>query len=111
MATAANAEGGWISMVLAPPYTPTAANPDPESGTFEDHTPVQVGPYVGHAGTWTTFAKPSGTASEQAGLYVQIPLADGQAQDLVVSANDLSTSQLVALVGSGLTDATGTSGS
>lgn len=102
MAAAANAEGGCIAMVLAPPYTPTAADPDPESGTFENTPPVQVGPYEGRVGTWTMFAKPSNVATQQAGLYVEIPLADGQDQDLVVSSNDLSESALVALVATGL---------
>jgi hypothetical protein len=102
MAVAANAEGGCIAMVLAPPYTPTTADPDPESGTFENTQPVQVGPYEGRVGTWTMFAKPSNVATQQAGLYVEIPLAGGQDRDLVVSSNNLSESALVALVATGL---------
>jgi hypothetical protein len=102
MAAAANAEGGCIAMVLAPPYTPTTADPDPESGTFENTQPVQVGPYEGRVGTWTMFAKPSNVATQQAGLYVEIPLAGGQDRDLVVSSNNLSESALVALVATGL---------
>jgi hypothetical protein len=102
MAAAANAEGGCIAMVLAPPYTPTTADPDPESGTFENTQPIQVGPYEGRVGTWTMFAKPSNVATQQAGLYVEIPLAGGQDQDLVVSSNNLSEGALVALVANGL---------
>jgi hypothetical protein len=102
MAAAANAEGGCIAMVLAPPYTPTTADPDPEAGTFENTQPVQVGPYEGRVGTWTMYAEPSDVATQQAGLYVQIPVAGGQDQDLVVSSNNLSESALVALVATGL---------
>lgn len=35
MVDAANAEGACLSAVLAPAYTPTAASPDPEAGSFE----------------------------------------------------------------------------
>lgn len=109
MAVNANAEGGCIFMVLAPPYTPTAADPDPEAGTFESTQPVQVGPYTGRVGSWTSVAKPSGVATQQAALYVQIPLTSGQDRDLVVSANNLSASALVSLVANGLS-VTGSSG-
>lgn len=102
IATAASADGGCIAMVLAPPYTPTATDPDPEAGTFEITPPVQVGPYEGHVGTWTSYAKPSNVATQQAGLYVEIPVAGGQTQDLAVTANNLSESALVSLVANGL---------
>ncbi len=102
VAVNANAEGGCITMVLAPPYTPSAADPDPEAGIFESTQPVHVGPYEGRAGTWATVAKDFGVATQQAALYVQIPVAGGQDQDLVVSANNLSESALVALVANGL---------
>jgi hypothetical protein len=106
MIAAANAEGGCVAMVLAPPYIPTTANPDPESGTFENTQPIQVGPYEGRVGTWTMYAKGPNVAAleatQQAGLYVKIPLSGGQDQDLVVSSNNLSESALVALVANGL---------
>jgi hypothetical protein len=102
MNAAANAEGGCVTMALAPPYTPTPTNPDPEAGTLEDTPPIQIGPYEGRVGTWTSYAKPSGVASQQASLYVEIPIGGGQTQDLVVSANSLSESALVSLVADGL---------
>jgi hypothetical protein len=102
MAAAANADGGCIAMVLAPAYTPTAADPDPEAGTFENTQPVQVGPFQGREGTWTTVAKPSDVATQQASLYVEIPVAGGQDRDLAVSANNLSENALVSLVANGL---------
>lgn len=103
MQAAATAQGGCVFMVLAPPYTPTTADPDPESGTFEGTPPVQVGPYEGRVGTWETVAKPSGTATVQAVLFVELPAAHDQHRDLVVSANGLSISALVSLVANGLT--------
>lgn len=103
MAVAANAQGGCISMVLAPPYTATAADPDPEAGTLESTQPVQVGRYEARAGTWTSVSKPSGVRTEQWSLYIEIPLADGQTQDLVVSSYGLSQNALVTIVANGLT--------
>jgi hypothetical protein len=103
MVAAANAEGGCIFMVLAPAYTPTAADPDPEAGTLDTSQPVQVGPYEGSVGTWTSVAEPSNVSSQQVALYVEIPLAGGQDQDLVVGANNLSESALVSIVANGLT--------
>lgn len=102
MTAAANAEGGCVTLALAPPYTPTPANPDPEAGTLENTPPVQVGPYEGRVGTWTSFEKPSDVASQQASLYVEIPIGGGQTRDLVVSANNLSESALISLVANGL---------
>jgi hypothetical protein len=99
---AANADGGCLSMVLAPPYTPTGTNPDPEAGTFEVEQPVQVGRYEGRAGAWYSVSKPSGARTEEQSLYVQIPIAGGQVQDLVVSANGLSESELISVVANGL---------
>ena len=46
MKAAASAAGGCIAAVLAPPYTPTAAVPDPEAPVAGAH-PVQVGRYHG----------------------------------------------------------------
>jgi hypothetical protein len=102
MASAANAEGGCVFMVLAPPYTPTAANPDPESGSFENTPPVQVGSYEGRVGTWTYYPKPSDVATQESALYVEIPVGGGQEQDLAVSSYNLSEGALVSLVANGL---------
>lgn len=102
VATQANAEGGCIAMVLAPPYTPTAASPDPEATNLVNAQAVQVGPYQGLAGTSTLVAKPSGAETTLEWLHVEIPLAGGQQQDLVVSSTGLSQSALVTLVAHGL---------
>jgi hypothetical protein len=99
---AANAQGECVFMALAQPYTPTTVNPDPESGTFESQSPIPVGPYEGRAGTWTSYSKPSDTPTQNAALYVQIPLANGQSQDLVVSGDGMAVSALVTLVANGI---------
>jgi hypothetical protein len=105
VATQAHAEGGCIVMALAPPYTPTAADPDPETAGLVGAQAVQVGHYEGRAGTSTLYAKPSDARSTLEWLYVEIPLADGQHQDLVVSGYRLSRSALISLVANGLTAA------
>lgn len=102
ISAAANAQGECVVMALAQPYTPTAANPDPESGSFESQAPISVGPYEARAGTWTSYVKPSDSPVQNAALYVQIPLASGQAQDLVVSGDAMSVGALVALVANGI---------
>jgi hypothetical protein len=102
-ATQAHAKGGCIGMVLAPPYTPTAASPDPETEGLTGAHAVQVGRYKGQAGTSTLFAKPSDARSTLEWLYVEIPLANGQRQDLAVSSTGLSQSALISLVANGLT--------
>lgn len=89
-------------MALTQPYTPTAANPDPDSGTFESQSPIPVGPYEGRAGTWTGYDKPSDAPVTNAALYVQIPLSGGQAQDLAGSGYGLSVAALVTLVAEGI---------
>lgn len=102
VATEANAEGGCIVMALAPPYTPTAADPDPEAGTSPDAQAVQVGPYNGVEGTSTLVSKATGADSSLAWLDVEIPLSSGPYQDLVVSSYGLSETALVSLVANGL---------
>src|ERR1019366_9620198 len=106
---AGNAAGGCIFMVLAPPYTPTASQPDPEA-YFGDSQHVQVGPYV--ALIWTgslTYSKAPGDGPVETMLYVEIPLSGGQQQDLVVGEEGLSQSQLITLVANGLSVSPGTS--
>ncbi|HEY5399300.1 MAG TPA: hypothetical protein VIL16_28350 [Trebonia sp.] len=102
-ATQAHPRGGCIGMVLAPPYTPTAASTDPESAGLAGARAVLVGRYAGRAGSSTLFAQPSDVRSTLEWLYVEIPLADGQHQDLVVSSTGLSQSSLIALIANGLT--------
>lgn len=41
-------------------------------------------------------------SARSTGLYVEIPVAGGQVQDLAVSANDLTVSELISIVASGL---------
>lgn len=89
-------------MVLAPPYTPTAADPDPEAGTLEGSAPVAVGAYEGRVGTWTAVAKPSDATGQGVALFVEIPVGGGQTQDLVVSGYGLSESALISIVANGL---------
>jgi hypothetical protein len=90
----------WCSH-LPTPRPPVS--PDPESGSFEDTQPLQVGSYEARAGTWNSVPKPSGaiTAINQA-LYVEIPLGGGQQQDLVVGASGLSQTALISIVANGL---------
>lgn len=108
-AAAATAAGGCLVMVLAPPYTPTAAQPDPEAAV-SGKQPAQVGPYHAYIRTgslyydpWTKTYGPVETV-----LYVEVPLPNGQVQDLVVGEQGLSQPQLIALVAKGLS-VTGTS--
>ena len=106
---AGNAAGGCIFMVLAPPYTPTASQPDPEA-FFRDSQHVQVGPYV--AFIWTgslTYSRAPGDGPVETMLFVEIPLSGGQQQDLVVGEEGLSQSQLITLVANGLSVSPGTS--
>lgn len=102
ISSAANAEGGCVAMALAQPYTPTSVNPDPEAGTYEDAPTIAVGAFEGHDGTWTSYSKPSGAATLNAWLDVEIPMANGQTRDLIVSGYGLSVSALVALVSDGI---------
>ncbi len=104
MVAAANAEGSCISIVLAPPYTPTTANPDPDAGVLQNTQSVQVGSYQGRVGTWTLTSEPNSSTvgSSQPALFVEMPVNGGQTQDLVVTADNLSESALVSLVASGL---------
>ena len=113
----ASAAGGCVFMALLPPYAPTATVPDPEEVAFSHPRQVQVGRYTAWTGTsdardvargtaeGLVVGKPAG-ATEVLGnetmLYVEIRLADGQAQDLVVGSSGLSQSKLVSLVARGL---------
>jgi hypothetical protein len=85
MVAAANAEGSCISVVLAPPYTPTTANPDPDAGVLQNTQSVQVGSYQGRVGTWTltSVANSSTAGTSQPALFVEMPVSGGQTQDLV----------------------------
>jgi len=104
MVAAANAEGSCISVVLAPPYTPTTANPDRDAGVLQNTQSVQVGSYQGRVGTWTLTSEPNSSTvgTSQPALFVEIPVSGGKTQDLVVTADNLSESALVSLVAGGL---------
>jgi hypothetical protein len=90
-------------MVLAPPYTPTAAQPDPEAAVSAKQ-PAQVGPYHAYIRTGSLYYVPQTGAygPVETVLYVEIPLPNGQVQGLVVGEQGLSQSQLIALVAEGL---------
>lgn len=107
---AATAAGGCLSMVLAAPYTPTASQPDPEAITSQAE-PERVGPYNAYIRTGSLYYLPQTGqyGPVETSLYVEIPLANGEMQDLVVGAEGLSQSQLLALVANGLS--VGSSGS
>lgn len=98
----ANAEGGCVAMLLAPPYSPTSSVPDPEEGTAPGDQTVQVGQFTGRVGSSTLVTKSTGSDSTAEWLDVEIPLAGGQVQDLVVSSTGLSQGQLISLVAQGL---------
>ena len=84
-------------MALAPPYTPTASQPDPEAFTKSGTQTVQVGPY--NALIYTGSLIENGPVTV---LFVEIPLGNGQRQDLVVGAHGLSDPELITLVANGL---------
>lgn len=117
VASVASAAGECVFMALLPPYTPTAAIPNPEQVTLSGAEQVQVGQYQAWVGTTTAndaahapaegdaIVKPGGQTQvlgDETMLYVEIPLAGGQAQDLVVGASGLTQSQLASLVANGL---------
>jgi hypothetical protein len=85
-------------MALAPPYTPTASQPDPEAFTKSGTQTVQVGPY--NALIYTGSLIENGPVETV--LFVEIPLGNGQRQDLVVGAHGLSDPELITLVANGL---------
>ncbi|MGH9106486.1 MAG: hypothetical protein ACRDZX_11765 [Acidimicrobiales bacterium] len=103
-AAAATASGGCIAIVLAAPYTPTASQPDPEAavGNAETHQ-VEVGPYNAWIYTGSLYyTAQTGYGPVETVLFVELPLAGGKVQDLVVGEQGLSQPQLVALVANGL---------
>ncbi len=104
-AAAATASGGCLFMVLAPHYTPTASEPDPEAFVNSGTQHVQVGPYNALIYTGSLI----GDSPVETVLYVEIPLSNGQTQDLVVGEHGLSQSQLIALVANGLSVPSGSS--
>jgi hypothetical protein len=107
--TRANAEGGCVAMVLAPPYSRTSSGSDPEEGTAPGDQTVRVGQFAGRSGSSTLVTKSTGSDSTAEWLDVEIPLAGGHMQDLVVSSIGLSQGQLVSLVAQGLS-VTGSTG-
>lgn len=98
----ANAEGGCVAMLLTPPYSPTSSGSHPEGSTAPGDQTVRVGQFAGRAGSSTLVTKSTGSDSTAEWLDVEIPLAGGQMQDLVVSSTGLSQGQLISLVGEGL---------
>ena len=95
-------------LALAPPYTPTAAVPDPEAPAAVHQ--VRVGRYRGlishvSAEVFPEPGKPSrlGPGWHHAtNLYVPLPADGGQMRNLVVGAQGLSDSELIKIVASGL---------
>lgn len=110
VSASASAAGGCLTMVLAPPYTPTQEWPDPETVvSSSDGQAVQVGPYNALVRTGPViYTAANGYGPSETILDVQIPLSGGTQQDLVVAEQGLSQSQLISLVSQGLS---GTSGS
>jgi hypothetical protein len=106
MKAAASATGWCIAAVLAPPYTPTAAVPDPEAPVTRAH-PVQVGRYHGvivHSPV-LVFSVASIRAAKHhlfVQLFVQLPAGGGEMRDLVIGASRLSESELIKIAASGL---------
>ena len=111
MKAAASAAGGCIAVVLAPPYTPTAAVPDPEAPVDGAH-PVQVGRYHGVIVHSLTHYPPvlvfsvSGIRAARHHLFVQLfvplPAGGGEMRDLVIGASQLSESELIKIAATGL---------
>ena len=111
MKAAASASGGCIAAMLAPPYTPTAAVPDPEAPVARAH-PVQVGRYHGvivhslnHYPPVLVFSVTGFRAAKHhlfTELFVPLPAGGGQMRDLVIGASRLSESELIKIAAPGL---------
>jgi hypothetical protein len=111
MQAAASASGGCIAVVLAPPYTPTAAVPDPEAPVAGAH-PVQVGRYHGvivhsltHYPPVLVFSVAGIRAAKHhlfTELFVPLPVGGGEMRDLVIGASQLSESELIKIAAAGL---------
>ena len=111
MKAAASASGGCILAVLAPPYHPTTAIPDPEAPAAA--RPVQVGRYHGaiiHSRMLVTgLSNPRQAArhgiklgwNSFTQLYVQLP-DGGKMRDLVIGARQLSDAALIKIAANGL---------
>lgn len=112
MKAAASASGGCILAVLAPPYTPTTATPDPEAPAAAH--PVRVGRYHGaiiHSRMFVTDLRNRRQAARHGitpgpnsftQLYVQLPADGGKMRDLVIGAKQLSDSALIKIAANGL---------
>ncbi len=112
MKAAASASGGCILAVLAPPYTPTTAMPDPEAPAAAH--PVRVGRYHGaiiHSRIFVTDIRNRRQAARHGitpgwssftQLYVQLPAGGGKMRDLVIGAKQLSDSALIQIAANGL---------
>ena len=106
MQAAASAAGGCIAAMLAPPYTPTAAVPDPEAPVDGAH-PVQVGRYHGvivHSPV-LVFSVARFRAARRhlfTELFVPLPAGSGEMRDLVIGASRLSASELIKIAATGL---------
>ena len=111
MQAAASAAGGCIAAMLAPPYTPTAAVPDPEAPVDGAH-PVQVGRYHGvivhsltHYPPALVFSVTGIRAAKHqlfTELFVPLPAGGGEMRDLVIGASQLSESELIKIAATGL---------
>jgi hypothetical protein len=111
MQAAASAAGGCIAAMLAPPYTPTAAVPDPEAPVAGAHA-VQVGRYHGVTVHSLTHYPPAlvfsvtgiRAAKHQlfTELFVPLPAGGGEMRDLVIGASQLSESELIKIAATGL---------
>jgi len=112
MKAAASTSGGCILAVLAPPYHPTTAVPDPEAPAAA--RPVQVGRYHGaiidSRILVTDLRNPRQAArhgikpgwNNVAHLYVRLPDGGGKMRDLIIGARQLSDAALIKIAANGL---------
>lgn len=112
MKAAASESGGCILAVLAPPYSPAKAKPDPEAPAAAH--PVRVGRYHGaiiHSRMLVTGLRNPRQAARHGirpgwnsftQLYVQLPAGDGKMRDLVIGSQQLSGPALIKIAANGL---------
>ena len=98
---AASASEKCLYMETLPPYTPSGGG-DPNTSSLPDEQKVQVNQYDAQVGTTPPASVGGSAVAETTTLYVEVPVAGGQIQDLVVSADGLSPTALVTLVAKGL---------
>lgn len=96
VASAANSEGGCVTVAMTVAYTPTAGTPDPFR--LDLSTPITVNGY----NAWVESGQRGTDGYTVIDLGVEMPDGDGEYHDLVVGTESLSMNQVTTIVAEGL---------